>query len=120
MTPKPQSEPLDEGQIAALAEAMRAMRDDLRAQDRDSEQARAPVELDQQSVGRLSRMDAIQQQAMAEAEARRRRQDLARIDAALERIEAGEYGWCDVCGDPIGARRLQVDPVATRCIGCAD
>lgn len=65
-------------------------------------------------------MDALQQQAMAEAEARRRKSDLARIDAAFRRIATGDYGWCDECGEPIGRRRLDVDPMATRCIRCAD
>ena len=65
-------------------------------------------------------MDALQQQAMAEAEQRRRRSDLARIDAAFRRIEEGEYGWCGECGEPIGLRRLQVDPMATKCVSCAE
>ena len=114
-----ETDELNQGELAGLAERMRALRDELRAQDDQAAELRAPVDLDQQSVGRLSRMDAIQQLAMAEAEARRRRHDLARIDAALKRIEAGEYGWCDACGEPIGKRRLEVDPMATRCIRCA-
>jgi DnaK suppressor protein len=99
---------------------MRALRQELRAQDAIAAESRGPVELDQQSVGRLSRMDALQQQAMADAEARRRQNDLARIGAALRRIEQGEYGWCSECGEPIGKRRLEADPMATRCIRCAD
>lgn len=80
---------------------------------------RATVELDQQSVGRLSRMDAIQQQAMAQAADRRRQGELARIDAALARIAEGEFGWCVECGEPIARARLDVDPTAPACIGCA-
>ena len=77
------------------------------------------MELDQQSVGRLSRMDAMQQQEMARAEARRRLVDLTRIGQALVRLEEDEYGWCTECGDPIAVKRLKIDPMATRCIGCA-
>lgn len=77
------------------------------------------VELDQSRVGRLSRMDALQGQAMS-VEARRRRQlELRNIDAALQRIEAGEYGYCEDCGEWIAAGRLQVDPAAPLCVDCA-
>lgn len=76
------------------------------------------VELDQAKVGRLSRMDAMQGQQMAKEAARRRELQLARIDGALKRIESGEFGYCFACGEPIDSRRLQVDPTATRCIGC--
>lgn len=80
---------------------------------------RKPVELDQQSVGRLSRMDAIQGQAMAAAIGVRRVQRSAALSAALRRMEAHEFGWCASCGEFIGIRRLDVDPVVTTCIACA-
>ena len=81
---------------------------------------RRPVELDQQSVGRLSRMDALQGQAMAQAQEVRRHARLQQIDAALERLDAGEYGYCVACGDDIPAKRLAIDPAVARCISCAD
>lgn len=112
--------PLSAAEIDRLSGQMTALRAQLQAQEQESQTARATVDLDQQSVGRLSRMDAIQQQAMAEAEARRRQADLSRIEAALRRIAEGEYGWCDECGEPIGEPRLAVDPMAVRCIACAD
>lgn len=77
------------------------------------------MELDQQSVGRLSRMDAMQQQAMAAAQDTRRRGRLAAIEAALKRLEQGEFGWCAECGEFIGLSRLDLDPVLMRCIDCA-
>ncbi|WP_439573067.1 TraR/DksA family transcriptional regulator [Phreatobacter sp.] len=80
---------------------------------------RAPVELDQQSVGRLSRMDALQVQAMAEATQRRRQVRLQQIGAALDRMAAGDYGFCLDCGEFIGKGRLGVDPAARLCIACA-
>ena len=82
-------------------------------------EAAAVVEVDPQRVGRLSRMDALQQQAMAQDAERRRRQELARIEAALERVEEGEYGWCLSCGEPIAEARLELDPAATLCVACA-
>jgi DnaK suppressor protein len=79
-----------------------------------------PVELDQARVGRLSRMDALQGQAMAQESARRRQRRLAQVEGALNRITSGEFGYCFVCGEEIDPRRLEVDPVTTRCIRCAD
>lgn len=80
---------------------------------------RKPVELDQQSVGRLSRMDSLQVQAMAKAADARRAQEIRRIDAALQRLEEGDYGWCVECGEAIEVKRLEIDPAAPRCSGCA-
>ena len=82
-------------------------------------EAAQPVELDQTRVGRVSRMDAMQAQAMAKESGRRRQIALQRIDSALQRIEDGEYGYCAACDEPISASRLEVDPGALLCIDCA-
>jgi len=96
-----------------------ALKEDLESFSEISEDARATVTLDQQAVGRLSRMDALQGQAMAQAAERQRRADIQRIDAALKRLEDGEYGYCVACGEDIAAKRLEVDPAAAFCIRCA-
>ena len=90
----------------------------LEAEDRAGAEAQAVVDLDQTSVGRLSRMDALQRQAMAQATARRRAAERARIEAALRRIDSGEYGYCTDCGEEIGAERLAADPAVARCADC--
>ena len=77
------------------------------------------VELDQTRVGRLSRMDALQQQAMSQENQRRRAVELKRIGQALSRINEGEYGYCVECGEEIAANRLEIDPAAPLCIRCA-
>lgn len=77
------------------------------------------VELDQQSVGRLARMDALQNQAMAQAGGRRRSVQAARIGAALARIEDGSFGECTDCGEPIPWKRLDLDPTHALCVTCA-
>ena len=77
------------------------------------------VELDQQRTGRLSRMDALQGQAMAQASAARTQQELQRIAAALHRIDAGEFGRCRDCDEPISKGRLEADPSVPLCIRCA-
>ena len=90
--------------------------DHLRTQARDSH---APVQLDQQSVGRLSRMDAMQQQAMNIANDTRRQHRHQALMAALKRIETRDYGYCHNCDDSIGAGRLGIDPAVTLCVDCA-
>jgi len=96
-----------------------ARREEVVELSRATAGSRKTVELDQQSVGRLSRQDALQQQAMAKAQDARRANELRRIDAALARIEAGDYGWCAECGEAIGAKRLDIDPIADCCVSCA-
>lgn len=81
--------------------------------------SRKTVELDQVSVGRLSRMDAMQQKAMAEASERARQRDLVRIEMAERRIASGDYGFCEECDEEIPDRRLEIDPMATHCVRCA-
>ena len=104
----------------AARERLLARRAALEAELRLDEEGRKPVTLDQESVGRLSRMDAMQVQAMAQAVERRRQAEKARIDAALQRIDAGEFGYCLQCGEDIAPARLDHDPSVARCIGCAD
>jgi DnaK suppressor protein len=83
------------------------------------QQAEEIVELDQSRMGRLSRMDAMQTQAMSKETGRRRRQHLVEIDAALKRIDDGEYGPCSECGELISAGRLAANPAVRLCIDCA-
>ncbi len=90
----------------------------LDAEDADSAEARSVVELDQTSTGRLSRMDALQHQAMAQAQQRRRDGERLRIAAALERLESGEYGYCTDCGEEVAPERLRIDPALARCADC--
>jgi len=91
----------------------------LEAQE-TGDQAEQTVELDQTRVGRLSRMDAMQAQAMSIETGRRRRRKLLQIDAALRRIAEDEYGFCQECGEDIAAARLEVDPTVMLCIVCAE
>jgi len=79
----------------------------------------APVELDQARLGRLSRMDAMQQQEIAKASARLVDIERQRIQTALRRIEDEEYGYCIFCDEEIAEKRLQFDPSLLTCIACA-
>ena len=93
-------------------------REEIHALTQSTQDDRKPVELDQSTVGRLSRVDALQVQAMAQETGRRRKVELQRIDAALQRIDEGEYGYCIHCGEEIAPKRLEVDPSAPLCIKC--
>ena len=110
---------MDETDHETRAGRLRAELDALRGQDESTRDARRPVDLDQQSVGRLSRMGELQDQAMAQGQSRRRDARESVIQAALARIEEGEYGRCVECGEPISPARLDLDPAVPTCIGCA-
>ncbi len=84
-----------------------------------SADSRRPVELDQTRVGRLSRMDALQDQAMALETERRREAELYRIDVAMKRLDDGEWGYCVTCGEDIPEKRLELDPAIPVCVDCA-
>lgn len=83
------------------------------------EQGAATVELDQTRVGRLSRMDALQHQAMSQEALRRRQIELQNISSALARLESGDYGYCTDCGEEIASGRLEIDPAGPLCVSCA-
>lgn len=99
-------------------ERLLELRNELEAVSATSEESAAVVELDQSKVGRLSRMDAMQAQAMAKASGQRREAMLRNIEAALKRIDDGDYSLCRDCNEPINPKRLEFDPTALRCIEC--
>lgn len=110
---------MDDARLEAFRRRLTARLAELRSASGATAEDRRPVELDQQSVGRLSRMDALQVQAMAQAAERRRADEMQRIEAALRRADDGEYGCCLRCGSEIAVGRLDADPTATLCIDCA-
>ena len=109
---------LNQGQLAALRAQLVARLEEVRDTLQQSQSAAVPVQLDQQAVGRLSRMDAIQQQAMVQAN-RQRAQGLVRqIRAALKRLDDDEYGDCVRCGNLIAWARLNAQPETPLCLRC--
>ena len=105
--------------IVETASRLQREREELTALQAASQEAAEPVELDQSRVGRLSRMDAMQAQAMSLETKRRREIKISRIDSALQRIAADEFGDCVRCGEPIDSKRLEFDPSVLLCIECA-
>ena len=100
---------------AALIELLAKLDDE----DRLGKSGQKTIELDQQSVGRLSRMDAMQNQKMALARHQRRHLQRRRIMAALDRCDNSEFGICSVCGTEIEPARLANDPTVPLCLDCA-
>ncbi|OSM04186.1 TraR/DksA family transcriptional regulator [Magnetofaba australis] len=105
--------------LDAIRARLLARRAELQADAASSAETAAAVELDQSRVGRLSRMDALQVQAMAQQSARQRAQELRRIASALARVEEDEFGCCVTCGGFIETGRLELDPSLPTCVGCA-
>lgn len=110
---------MDEQTRARFERLIRDRIAETEAEEASTFDDRQPVELDQQQIGRLSRMDAMRAYEQAKAQSRRRQSELQRLHAALRRMADGEYGDCDLCGEPIAEKRLELDPAATRCIECA-
>ena len=94
-------------------------RDTLMASQRLGQSATETLALDQSSVGRVSRIDAIQSQSMTIETTRLRQQQLRQITTAIAMIESGDYGFCTECHAEIDVKRLSIDPAAMQCVPCA-
>ena len=107
-------------EIDAIKVHLLQLQQELQGLKDTGDEAASVVELDQTAVGRLSRMDALQGQAMSKETGRRRQLELQKIAGALRRIDSGDYGYCQSCEEPIARERLALDPAATLCIACAN
>ncbi|RBW60197.1 TraR/DksA C4-type zinc finger protein [Ruegeria sp. A3M17] len=110
---------MNETQLEDFEARIHARLDELAEHSALGTEAQAVVELDQQAVGRLSRMDALQNQAMAKAQQANRDIETRRLLVALTRIKDGEFGYCEDCGEEIPEGRLNLDPAASKCVSCA-
>ena len=110
----------DSTTLSELKNLLLRQQEELLALDQTGADAAAVVELDQARVGRLSRMDALQGQAISQQTQRRREIRLQQIAAALVRIQRDSYGYCSECGEEIAIARLRFDPAAILCFDCAN
>ena len=104
-------------QIAELKKLLLERRNELKELIDSTEDGARPVSLEQ-PIGRLSRMDALQQQSMSQASQQVAAQRLEQVKAALHRIDAGDYGCCLECEETIEFARLQARPEAPFCLDC--
>lgn len=109
---------LSAAQLILLREQMLTIKQQLEQVFDDQQLQTEPVILDQQAVGRVSRIDAIQQQQMAMANQQYTGQHLTAINAALRRLDEEDYGFCEECGHIIAFARLKIKPEALFCIAC--
>ena len=112
------SEELTDAQLDELHAELNELGDALRRTLRSTNEAAGTVHLDQSAVGRVSRIDAIQQQAMAQEQLRRNELRLKQVAVALQAFEDDEYGWCKKCGEPIGYGRMKARPETVVCVPC--
>lgn len=112
-----QMDDLTDEQIEELHDKLLKLRDQLTHQLTAAREGSKPVDLDE-PIGRLSRMDAMQQQQMTQAHRRRMEVRLQQVKAALSRHERDEYGHCVFCDDVIGFGRLSVRPESPMCLAC--
>jgi DnaK suppressor protein len=103
-----------------LLKTLLKLQSDLIEQLEIGEAATAVVKLDQTSVGRVSRMDALQQQSMAISTRRKVEIKLRRVKTALQALQDGNYGFCQQCDETIAAARLAAQPEAGFCLKCQD
>jgi DnaK suppressor protein len=111
---------MTEEQLQAFKVRLLERKNALTHTEQTRDDAAATVELDQSRQGRLSRMDALQGQAMSIATKHRRHMEIANIEKALRRIEDGSYGYCQRCDNEIAAKRLEFDMTVLYCINCAE
>lgn len=111
---------MNDADLARYTAQIKLMLQRLAEDNELGREGQAVVSLDQQSVGRLSRMDALQNQAMAKAQQQRRDQQKQRLLAAMRRIDEGEFGYCVDCGTEIAYQRLELDSTVFKCISCAN
>mgnify|MGYP002631118253 CR=1 FL=1 len=97
---------------------LQARKNELKEMNDASAESRKTIELDQTSVGRLSRMDALQGQAMNNAIAERRKLALLKVEGALKRMQDDNFGYCLKCGEEISEKRLNFDPATLYCSDC--
>lgn len=83
-----------------------------------AKEATETVKLDQTLMGRVSRVDALQQQAMAIATHQQQLQELKQVEQALEKFDEDEYGYCESCDEVIAFKRLKIKPESIYCIQC--
>lgn len=112
------AEDLSEEEIEEFRERLKELKEELGVALHSTDESSKTVELDQAAFGRLSRIDAIQQQQMSKAYRKRVRIRLQQVKAALIAIDRGAFGYCNACEEPIALERLEVRPESPICVEC--
>lgn len=111
---------LTKQQLTQLEQELQTLKQELESMLSAEQASSETVTLDQSRVGRLSRMDAMQQQAMAQAEATRLTQRYKLVIQALKKLSQDDYGYCSQCDELINFQRLMIKPESSLCIECQE
>ena len=111
-------EELEQEQLQQLKKQLLQIRTELEKQLSNNKEAAGIVELDQSVIGRVTRMDAIQQQSMAVSTRNKARQRLKKVNLAISNFANGDYGYCRQCDEAIALLRLQAQPESSLCLSC--
>ena len=109
---------MDADRITYFRERLEGLTKEINEDLSASKDSAGIVELDT-SIGRLSRMDAMQNQQMVLELRRRQENQLLRIQNAIKRVDQGQYGLCGKCKKPIAEERLEASPDVVMCVRCA-
>ena len=72
------------------------------------------------AIGRLSRMEALNDRAVSEASLNAARHKLSRLENALGKVDQSDFGICVTCDTPIPPGRILLMPEAIRCVPCSE
>lgn len=97
-----------------LKELLRSSEEDIK----ELEKLTQPIK-PENSLGRISRMDAINNKSVAEAALRNKKKKIAQMKLALRNIDKEGFGSCENCKRPIQPARLIYMPESTKCVHCA-
>jgi len=110
---------MNDAELDKFRQLLQQQRNNLKDSLQLAQNSIQTVELDQSSIGRVSRGDALQAQSMAQETTRLKQQQLRDISMSLSLIESGDYGYCNMCDLEIDQRRLEIHPTSSRCVPCA-
>lgn len=110
---------LSPSELGLLRDRLQELQAALTEEIQSRREQAAAVEVDQTRVGRLSRSDAMQQQAMAQEANRRAEERLVQVRASLRQVGTDRYGLCLDCEEPIEWKRLLGNPCTWLCYDCS-
>lgn len=110
---------MDESKKAELRTRIEQELKDLQQSISSLEDQTKPVAPDQ-SLGRLTRLDNMNNQAVARDSLSKARMRMLKLQRALEHMDDPDFGYCEECGEEIPLRRLMLLPESTMCVACAE
>ena len=110
---------LDADQVLALEQCVRETLERLSGEIETLEELVKPVAPDR-AIGRLSRLEAINEKSMNEAALQSAKRRQTRLTAVLAQLGDDDFGLCAECDEPIPFARLMIVPGSTVCVACRE